>query len=292
MNDSLLTSVRGPDSTGVAGDSDWVIIRQKEIPEEQQIATEDDLPNMIAQLESGQSARTALSACPVTYGGQTGGRKAYYTLTVYVHRSAAVDPEMEITLNGTVLGYTGPTQTLIPQSESWDVNYNATQQLGWRAYYDLFSAFWEIAFNEQGVRIIKRSDLPEIEHRDGFVYLLGEPVFGTFRARGTAAVDVYTTRIEHTMGTKWTGGLHATAWWPKGVERKYQNSTTEEMFVPSCVEEKFNECADQIEKAIADGYASGVGDVRNGHVTLLVDDCNGEVIGKDGKYSAAGCELC
>jgi len=284
MHDNLLTSIHGPDSTGVAGDGDWVVIQQKEIPEDQQIATEEDLPNMIAQLESGQSAHTALSTCPVSYGGLSGNRKAYYTLTVYVHRSAAVDPEMEITLNGTVLEHVGPTLTLIPQSESWDVNYNETQQLGWRASDNSFTAVWEIAFNDSAVRVIKQSDLPEIEHRDGFVYLIGEPVFGTFRARGTAVVDVYTARVEHTMGTKWTGGLYATAWWPKGAARADQNSTTEEMFVPSCVEEKFNECAELIEEIITGGGDpddSGAGIVWIGHVTIYVNDCTGEVLRTD-----------
>lgn len=56
------------------------------------------------------------------------------------------------------------------------------------------------------------------------------------------------------------------------------------MFVPSCVEEKFNECADLIEGIISEGGDpddSGAGDVRNAHVTIYVDDCDGGVLRTD-----------
>jgi hypothetical protein len=284
---ALSSSVEPKESSG---EGNWVVIERKEIPEEQQIATDKDLRAGIAQLESGFSAHTAFTdQCPIQIGGGPGERTVYYTVTFYVHRSEDVTPEIEVTLNGEQLEIKGPTPGLIPKEKSWVFEKNKTQQLGWRAQEGSFKYGWEIAFDDQANKIPPGSpDLPEVEHDDGIAYIIGDAVTGSVRLSGNADCEVYTCRIGQRIGTKWQGGLYTTAWWPAGYDREDQQSVTEEMFLPSCVVEKIEECSDTIEDFLTQGIdpfqAAESGEspvlILNPTVSLDVDDCSGEVFGK------------
>lgn len=284
----VIAGTTDPDESSGVGN--WVNIEQQVIPEEQRIATIEDLKLGLAQLESGQSAHTAFSPkCPIKIGGAPGNKTVYYTVTFYVHHSEHVDPEIEVTLNNEVLDITGPRPGFLPKSKSWIVQKNKTQELGWRVQEGLFSYNWEIAFDEQANKLFQGSSLlPVVTHDDGIAYFIGDPVTGSVRISGTAAVDIYTCKIGQRVGTKWQGGLYATAWWPPGEIRENQHHVTEELFLPECAIEKIEACLGAIEALLENGidpFAAAVDGYSpisnlNPTVYLDVDDCSGEVFGK------------
>ena len=270
------------DSSGV---NNWLIIEQEEIPEEQQIATEQDVDAGIRQLEAGHPAETAFTGqCPVRFGATVEGRKlVLYRLVFYIHHSKSLEYELEVTKGGEILDYQGPTQGIVEKGKSWIIDKNKTQQLGWRPFAGNIRQRWEIVFNAKTrKRIINPLEQPEIEQDDGFVYLTGDTVVGSLRVDGLADCDKYTVLISQQGGTSWTGDLYATAYWPPGAPRKDQQSVTEELFIPECVREEIERCR----KAIDEAESGDSGDdpakilVYFPPVHLDVDKCSGEVIGR------------
>ena len=219
----------------------WVLVRQPAIPEEQKIATLSDARAMLNQLRSGRSAFSAIKSCPVRRTQVGGVRQISYTAEIEVHHAEGVEYELEITKDGVLLDAQGPQLSYKRASESFDVDYNQSQQLGWRTVFGTFSGTWEgDVYDEQGKGLAIK---PGITHEDGFAYL-DAPAFGTFRARGLAEYDLWKVNLEHQRGTTWTASLWAVAWWPAGVDRAYQKSVECEIKLPQCVLDAMNECPD------------------------------------------------
>jgi hypothetical protein len=266
---------------GAAGEHNWLFVRQPEIPEEHKIATLRDASAMLNQLRSGRSAFAAIKSCPVRRSQASGVWTASYTAEVEVHHAEGVEYELEITKDGVLLDAQGPLLSYKQTSESYDVDYNQTQQLGWRAAFNTFMGMWEgdVFDEESNLLVIK----PGITHDDGFVYI-DAPAFGTFRARGLVEYDLWKVNIEHQLGTEWAASLWAVAWWPKGLAREFQKSEYCEIKLPQCVVDAMNECPD----AKADdgtGEGGDEGTETEDHWTVSVNPprtaevnkCNGEV---------------
>lgn len=252
-----------------SGKHNWLNVKQAKIPEDQKIATLNDVGMMLTKLQSGRSAYTAIKSCPVRKSQASGAWKASYTAEVEVHHAEGLEYELEITKDGELLEAQGPGLAFDLRSESFDVDYNQTQQIGFLAADGSFSGTWEGAvYDEQGDSIAIK---PDITHDDGFAYI-DEPVFGTFRASGTAKFDRWRAEIEHQLGSKWSSSLWAVAWWPAGIERKYQKSFECEIKLPQCVIDAMNECA-------SDGSGDGSGDGDGG------DDSGGGSVGKGGYWT-------
>lgn len=271
---SATISALGSDDPGVG---QWAIIEQKDVPEEQQIATAEDFYAGIAQLESGHSAHTAFSqTCPVKYGSASGQRTVNYDLKFYVHRSEGLEYDLEVTLGGELLEHNGPAQGILTRGKPWIFDNNKTQFLGWRPYQGIFRSYWEIAFDSSAR---PATNPPEIEQSNGYIYLIGDPVVGSLWVGGKADVDTYTVKVGQAVGTSWQGNLFATVYWPSGAPREDQQSVTEELFLPECVIEKIEDCAATGGQQQDDDEDGNI-DYDLAPVYLDVDDCSGEVIGK------------
>lgn len=256
---------------GTADEHDWLFVRQPAIPEEQKIATLQDARAMLNQLRSGRSAFLAIKSCPVRRSQASGSWTASYTAEVEVHHAEGVDYELEITKDGVLLDAQGPTLSYKQASESFDVDYNQSQQLGWRAVFNTFRGAWEgDVYDEEGNWLVVK---PGITHDDGFAYIDAQ-VFGTFRARGLAEYDLWKVSVEHQLGTKWSSSLWAVAWWPAGLDREFQKSEYCEIKLPQCVIDAMNECPDG-----DDGDGDGDGDDGDG------DDGDGDGDDGDGDWN-------
>lgn len=273
------------DPVDSSGQNNWLIIEQDEIPEEQQIATVEDVDAGIRQLEAGYPAETAFTGqCPVRFGSTADGRKnVLYTLVFYVHHSESVEYELEVTQGGDILDHQGPTQGLVEKGKSWIIDKNKTQQLGWRPFAGNIRMHWEIVFNaDTGKMILNPIDQPDVEQDDGFVYLVGDTVAGSLRVDGMADCDKYTVQISQQGGTSWDGDLYTTAYWPAGAPRKDQQSEPKELFLPECVKFEIEKCQEAIEEAEAEANGDDPTDISGYYppVPLDFDDCSGEYIGK------------
>lgn len=264
---------------GAAGEHNWLFVRQPAIPEDHKIATLRDASAMLNQLRSGRSAYAAIKSCPVRRSQASGVWTASYTAEVEVHLAEGVEYELEITKDGKLIDAQGPLLSYKQASESYDVDYNQTQQLGWRAAFNTFRGTWEgDAYDEESNLLVIK---PGITHDDGFAYI-DAPAFGTFRARGLAEYDLWKVNIEHQLGTEWTASLWAVAWWPKGLAREFQKSEYCEIKLPQCVIDAMNECPD----AVSGEGGSGEGGSGEGYWdfqlnpprTATINKCTGEVL--------------
>ena len=240
---TTITITAAAEATGAAETDkhNWLFVRQPQIPEEHKIATLRDAFAMLNQLRSGRSAFAAIKSCPVRRSQASGSWTASYIAEIEVHHAEGVEYELEITKDGVLLDAQGPQLSYKQASESFNVDYNQSQQLGWRAVFSTFLGAWEgDVYDEQGNKI---SIKPDITHDDGFAYII-EPVFGTFRASGLAEYDLWRVNIEHQLGTEWSASLWAVAWWPAGLDREFQQAEYCEIKLPQCVVDAMNECTD------------------------------------------------
>jgi len=277
-----VTSAAAAVDDGAAGEHNWLFVRQPKIPEEHKIATLRDASAMLNQLRSGRSAFVAIKSCPVRRSQASGVWTASYTAEVEVHHAEGVDYELEITKDGVLLDAQGPQLSYKQASESFEVDYNKTQQLGWRAAFNTFRGTWEgDVFGEESNQLVIK---PGITHDDGFAYI-DAPAFGTFRGRGLAEYDLWKVNIEHQLGTEWSASLWAVAWWPKGLAREFQKSEYCEIKLPQCVVDAMNECPNaKTDEGTDTGEDEGTGTEDHWTVrvnpprTVTVNKCTGEVL--------------
>ena len=280
-----VTSAAAAVDEGAAAEHNWLFVRQPAIPEEHKIATLRDASAMLNQLRSGRSAFAAIKSCPVRRSQASGVWTASYTAEVEVHHAEGVEYELEITKAGKLLDAQGPLLSYKQASESFDVDYNQTQQLGWRAVFNTFLGTWDGGvFDEKSNQLVIT---PKNTHDDGFAYI-DAPAFGTFRARGLAEYDLWKVNIDHKLGTEWAASLWAVAWWPKGLAREFQKSEYCEIKLPQCVADAMNECPDA-KKDGGDGSGTedgGDGAGTGGHWivqtnpprTVTINKCTGDVL--------------
>jgi hypothetical protein len=261
-----ITITSAAPAAGELAAGNWLIVKQTNVPPEQRKVTSRDVADMLAMIRVGKSARQALSRCPVSRTRDDNVWTARWTAEIEVHHAEGVEYELEVTKDGVLLPALGPLLSRKQRSASYDVDYNLTQQLGWRVgNFGTFRADWDgYVYDEHGNRIVL--DKPDVTHVDGFAYV-SSAVFGTFRARGTAEYDKWTVTVEHQLGTKWDSSLWAVAFWPLGIPRELQQKYTVEIKLPQCVIDAFDKCAD------SDFWTNRLSDEQ-----VIFNICNGKKV--------------
>lgn len=222
----------------------WMIIEQDEIPAEQEQLTEQDAKSMLDAAISGQSAFSGLSSCPVTsHSLGTGRHYATYKAVLLIHKSTQIDDyDLIITKDGDPLGHSMPRIEYRRKSQSYNIDYTETAQLGWQPH-SVFIGIWNPGagvFDTNSSRMFVK---PDIEQYDGFLTLKGDLAFGTVDVTAIAIMDYVVVDIEHQLGTQWGSTVRAQVRWPAGVDPEYQDEANCEILLPDCVKSAFNDCA-------------------------------------------------
>ena len=231
-------SYSGP-ATGALAEQDWVIAQQRDIPQSQQICTVNDLRSMMSMASVGLPASSYTSdSCPITRRAGPGGSViASCRIEILIHRSVSLAGAYDMIPSEGKLSI--GQLAYLSWSKPYDLNYEATTQLGWLPASTPRYAWLTKVKNADKIRVFA----PQISSQlNGFVYF-AEAYRGTVQVSGTAVVDRYYLTIEHQQGYKFDKTILLTVEYGPADINGQRKSVRLDVKLPQCAIDEFNKCA-------------------------------------------------